>query len=338
MSSTPKHLAMYEAFGWAAPQFAHVGLLVNDKNQKLSKRDGSIDISSYRDEQGVFPESLANFVALLGWSHTERSDVMSMQNLIDKVRYTITSAATCLTAHKATMKYTRGDTRVSFQKLWYLQKMHAQRYAAETQESGPIDPEHDLMKLAVRPILKLIRREASFSPQNLWLERNFPEEHAKEQYLYSILLSDVHNYKTPSDFIARNKYFFGSPDPVTLAANIPPLTTATPGQKPTETALIHIKYIYSRLSKVSEADWEPQTLKSVILEIVQLGFPKDGAESSHEDIGDSQNKTWMVMVHKYIRWALLGGMPGPDTGTLFKLLGRDETLVRLEAAILAIEK
>lgn len=86
MSSTPKHLAMYQAFGWSPPQFAHVGLLVDAKKQKLSKRTGSIDIASYRNN-GVFPETLTNFVALLGWSHYEKSDVMSLEELVQKVSF-----------------------------------------------------------------------------------------------------------------------------------------------------------------------------------------------------------------------------------------------------------
>lgn len=88
MSSTPKHLAMYEAFGWTPPAFAHVGLLVDANRQKLSKRTGSIDIRSYR-EQGVFPETLANYAALLGWSHYEKGDVMAMEDLIRNVSYFI---------------------------------------------------------------------------------------------------------------------------------------------------------------------------------------------------------------------------------------------------------
>jgi glutamyl-tRNA synthetase len=84
MSSTPKHLSMYEAFGWTPPKFAHVGLLVDLKKQKLSKRTGSIDIAAYRN-QGVFPEALTNFVALLGWSHYEKSDVMSLEDLVKNV-------------------------------------------------------------------------------------------------------------------------------------------------------------------------------------------------------------------------------------------------------------
>lgn len=75
---------MYQAFGWEPPAFAHVGLLLDKDRQKLSKRTGSVEISEWR-RQGVFPETLTNFVALLGWSHNVGSDVMSMEDLISNV-------------------------------------------------------------------------------------------------------------------------------------------------------------------------------------------------------------------------------------------------------------
>jgi glutamyl-tRNA synthetase len=85
MSSTPKHLAMYNAFNWEAPAFAHVGLLMDQNHQKLSKRNMELDISAFRGKMGIFPETLTNFVALLGWSHNQQKDIMSLQQLIENV-------------------------------------------------------------------------------------------------------------------------------------------------------------------------------------------------------------------------------------------------------------
>ena len=85
MSSTSKHLVMYQAFGWAPPNFAHVGLLLDKDRQKLSKRVESMGIADLRDK-GVFSETLTNFVALLGWSHKGTSDAMSLEDLIRSVR------------------------------------------------------------------------------------------------------------------------------------------------------------------------------------------------------------------------------------------------------------
>jgi glutamyl-tRNA synthetase len=85
LQATAKHMVLYDAFGWAAPQFAHVGLLVNEEGQKLSKRNLDLDISHFRDTMEIFPEALTNFAALLGWSHTEKSDYLPMEELVSKV-------------------------------------------------------------------------------------------------------------------------------------------------------------------------------------------------------------------------------------------------------------
>lgn len=65
--STPKHLALYMAFGWEPPTFAHLGLLVNPDGSKLSKRNDSVNLSTYHDK-GVFPMALLSWLANLGSS------------------------------------------------------------------------------------------------------------------------------------------------------------------------------------------------------------------------------------------------------------------------------
>lgn len=78
---------MYEAFGWRAPAFAHVGLLQDQDRQKLSKRKFDLSIRTLEEELGIIPDALINFVALQGWSHGKGSDFFTMQELIDNVRF-----------------------------------------------------------------------------------------------------------------------------------------------------------------------------------------------------------------------------------------------------------
>ncbi len=66
LASTPKHLVMYRAFGWEAPIFAHIPLILNADRSKLSKRQNDVSVESYL-EKGYLKEALLNFVALLGW-------------------------------------------------------------------------------------------------------------------------------------------------------------------------------------------------------------------------------------------------------------------------------
>ena len=66
LSSVPKHLLLYEKFGWKPPKMAHLPLLLNPDKSKLSKRQGDVAVEDYL-EKGYLPETLLNFIALLGW-------------------------------------------------------------------------------------------------------------------------------------------------------------------------------------------------------------------------------------------------------------------------------
>ncbi len=82
LSSTPKHLLLYEYFGWPAPRFAHVPLLLNPGGGKLSKRQGDVSVSDYIDK-GYLPEALLNFVALLGWNPGTTQELFTLEELIE---------------------------------------------------------------------------------------------------------------------------------------------------------------------------------------------------------------------------------------------------------------
>jgi glutamyl-tRNA synthetase len=67
LSNTPKQVLMYQALGAAPPVFAHLPLILGPDKQRLSKRHGATSVGAYR-EQGILPEALRNFLALLGWT------------------------------------------------------------------------------------------------------------------------------------------------------------------------------------------------------------------------------------------------------------------------------
>lgn len=83
ISNTPKQLMIYEAFGWEAPTFGHMTLIVNENHKKLSKRDETIIqfIEQY-EELGYLPEALFNFISLLGWSPGGEEEIFSREELI----------------------------------------------------------------------------------------------------------------------------------------------------------------------------------------------------------------------------------------------------------------
>jgi len=81
--STPKHVYLYEAFGWKAPEFVHLPNILNKDKKKLSKRQGDVAAEDFR-KKGYLPEGLANYLALIGWSPEDNQELFSMEQLIEK--------------------------------------------------------------------------------------------------------------------------------------------------------------------------------------------------------------------------------------------------------------
>ncbi|MDR3013717.1 MAG: glutamate--tRNA ligase [Chitinispirillales bacterium] len=83
ISSTPKHVLLYEAFGWAdtMPAFAHLPVILSPDGGKLSKRKGAASVMDYK-RAGFLPEALFNFLALLGWAPGDDREKMSVDELI----------------------------------------------------------------------------------------------------------------------------------------------------------------------------------------------------------------------------------------------------------------
>ncbi len=84
VASTPRQLLIREALGVTnVPTFAHLPLLVAPDGKPLSKRWGDVAVSAYRD-QGFLPEAMINYLALLGWSFDDRTNIFSVTDLVEK--------------------------------------------------------------------------------------------------------------------------------------------------------------------------------------------------------------------------------------------------------------
>ncbi len=81
LSSTPKHILLYHAFGWEEPKFAHLPLLRNRDRSKISKRKNPVAIEFYQD-QGYLPEALLNFLGTLGWSMPDDQEIFTLEEMI----------------------------------------------------------------------------------------------------------------------------------------------------------------------------------------------------------------------------------------------------------------
>ena len=81
ISSTPVHLQLYQALGWQPPLFGHVPIVLGEDKSKLSKRHGAKSALDYRDD-GYLPEALISFLAYLGWSYQDNSQLLNISELI----------------------------------------------------------------------------------------------------------------------------------------------------------------------------------------------------------------------------------------------------------------
>lgn len=114
LMSTPKHVAIYEAFGWTPPKFIHIPLLTSLEDKKLSKRKGDVGVTSIKNK-GVLPEALVNFVALFGWSPSRPDKGKKVKELM-----TLEEIVSSFSLENLT----KGNAKVNDSKLWYFNKHH----------------------------------------------------------------------------------------------------------------------------------------------------------------------------------------------------------------------
>ncbi|MBI4285749.1 MAG: glutamate--tRNA ligase [Chloroflexi bacterium] len=81
LSSTPRHVLLYDALGFQPPVFAHLPIILGPDRAKLSKRHGATAVTEFK-EQGYLPEAMVNFLSLLGWSLDEKTELMSREELV----------------------------------------------------------------------------------------------------------------------------------------------------------------------------------------------------------------------------------------------------------------
>ena len=80
ISSTPKHVYLFEALGWESPKYVHLPTVLNSNRKKLSKREGDVSVEDFQ-KSGYLPEGLVNYLALVGWSPEGNEEIMSLEEM-----------------------------------------------------------------------------------------------------------------------------------------------------------------------------------------------------------------------------------------------------------------
>ncbi|KAI0382667.1 hypothetical protein F5Y04DRAFT_41483 [Hypomontagnella monticulosa] len=350
--STPRHIALYEAFGWQTPQFAHVGLLVNQEKQKLSKRHGDVDIASWRD-RGILPITLLNYVMLLGWSLGKgvkgQREVMDLDEMVSKFN----------------LGFTKGDITVN-NKHEFLQKAHVKRLA---QSAGPKsissivipDLEARVRKYEEeRKAYSLSQAKGATISDDLVAELGPVAPPAQSQpsqsgdavistdYLKKVLESDIQNYTDAETYVSRNWYLIWQvPDNLyrsslpedTADLGIYTIPSEAPSNKPISSPSSKSQLESSQTPRlVSElafalrellegipgTQWTPDNIENAIAPFLKSIHCKTSSEGS-EDVG----KPWG---YHFLRWVIAASRPGPALVPSLALLGKEESLRRVEKA------
>ncbi len=90
--STPKHIRLYEAFGWEVPVWVHMPLLRNEDKSKISKRKNPVSLDYYR-EAGILPEALLNFLGRMGWSMPDEAEKFTLDAMVEAFTFERVSLA-----------------------------------------------------------------------------------------------------------------------------------------------------------------------------------------------------------------------------------------------------
>ncbi|SPO02897.1 related to glutamyl-tRNA synthetase [Cephalotrichum gorgonifer] len=344
--STPKHVALYDAFGWTPPNFSHVGLLVDAAGRKLSKRNHDVDVSSYR-VQGFLPSALNNWLVLLGWGTTPGSELFpKMEELINKF----------------TFKFTKGNIKVNPQKLESFQHKHVDHLLSNPDSGAPALRESLLtnqvsgdnglagpLETLVQPIEAFVHRLEEFrlgsssngstpTTDEPWLTSSsgrsfnpsqrgglipqFSTAASGRAYLMRLLLGNTARYPRPTDIILENPQLIWSVPPAVYRRNAGQLASS-------ERALRILLALEEELNSLSR--WDMDGLRAAISSVMDTVVPPDASKSEK---GDARND-----VYDALRFATVGEphVASKPASIVLLLLGRDETAARLALAREALQ-
>jgi glutamyl-tRNA synthetase len=312
-ASTPLHYDIYSAFNWTPPQFAHVGLLVDQNQAKLSKRnqDLALDVASMRDTHGVLPETLTNFLALLGWSNPTNNDVMDMQSLIENFD----------------LKFTRGNAMVRMEKLWFLQRRHVAELCASAMEEQSFEPMKDLVARIVKEVCE---RYPEFTRTTEHTSGQEARVDKLTTYCAAILLADSSNYQNAAQWVNRNRYFFTFD-----ASQIPHEKENHTSDKTIGPAELREcgQQLMQVLDEPAKDDSPGQPLDLVSI-LSGSTFEEEQRMRELLTMAVGERKDLIKPMASFLREKIAMGLPGPSIYLVMALLGPEECSRRLRLALM----
>lgn len=193
LASTPKHVMLYNQFGWDVPRFAHLPLLLNPDKSKMSKRQGDASVDHYIERE-YLPESVVNFVAFIGWAPEDTQEIFTLEQLIEKF---------------SLERVHKGGAIVNINKLDWFNGQHLRAKCTD---------DIDWVSARVRPVLE----------QALPSSASFPDA-----YLHQVIRLNKDRAQNFTDFVEPSRFFFEEADLASPEAQKARSTLWKPGQSET---------------------------------------------------------------------------------------------------------
>jgi len=258
ISSTPLHVLLYRFFGWDVPQFAHMPLLRNADRSKISKRKQNTSLKWYR-EQGFLPEAMINFLALMGWSMPDGSEIFGYEDV---------------------------EREFTFERVT---------------TSGPV---FDLVKLTSinGKYIRMLSDDELYDRLQPYLPDDMDRERARQ--IIPVLKDRLTRL---GEFVELTGFFFGPPPDYDASLLVPKKGTPEDALN----ALTRVRTLLSELPEPwTQEEWESR-MRSLATEL-----------------GMKAGDLFMIL-----RVAVTGSTVSPPLRESMEILGKDEVLARVDAAL-----
>ncbi len=150
VSSTPRHVLLYKALDWEPPLFAHLPMILGPDKSKLSKRHGATAVTEFRG-QGYLPQAMLNFLALLGWSLDDKTEIFSREELVQYFAIERISKAAAVFSHDK-LRWMNGV---------YIRDMSAEELTEQLlpflEKDLPVEVKRPISREYVRQLVPLIQ-------------------------------------------------------------------------------------------------------------------------------------------------------------------------------------
>ncbi|MBI4328418.1 MAG: glutamate--tRNA ligase [Chloroflexi bacterium] len=311
LASTPRHVLLYQAFGWEPPQFAHLALVLGEDRAKLSKRHGAVALLDFRDD-GYLPEAMVNFLALMGWSLDDKTTLISRADLVKHFSLDRVSASPAA-FDLDKLKWMNGS---------YIRQLPLEEFTGRAL-SFLEDPDHGLPPRIPRPLDRnYVQRVCALLQERVRTLAEMSEQ-AELFFTDEVIYPPLLIWAGMGDKELRRRAEAGEDlSNVPLPENAPAVRTWL------DAALAILKETYSL-----PADKSADPTIHHVLDIIAGKTPwlhKDLENACRALAGELQVKTGELF--GALRVAITGRITAPPLFQSMEVLGRDRTLKRLQAA------